>query len=777
MSDPICYHDVERILEKLTKDKPNAADSVIRFFRSNKLFDERKADYTPSLIMLKAGHCRIRADLNISPNLKDLPPISRTGRESPRMRAYLLGLKGDVVTDPYLQRARCLFITKQAAIEEWINLLFEILKMVAMMRALLPPPKVSSKTSQEDRNWLDPLREATASTSEKWLNPLCDTLELWYEAIPRARRRRAKRGNGGAGDLPPKALREKLVQFLKARLRLSGIDKLPEHAERYLDMRLNKLRVQQDPKSDVIVHDFQLLLENLLIVLRYTLNDAPDKWRHLGRDRLSKIIRFAEPLRDFNLVIQGAGDLSMNERNVAFYRDDRDEPQVFLPATEPFASRTYNCLIVWKKDDSLKDEIEKAIRFINSEDRGISLEQDLSIAPLRFSPGGRHIELTNGHSESPPIQELQKLVEFAVYGKLVLKTEKNSNVPRVLEPVEIVDEFQDLRHIFLLPSINPEDRDVQDALNSTAESLARWVPVLKDLKRNIKDRNQLFSHLAYDFIKLYKQDSSSEQRIINAEKIWQWVNFKDGPDDVRSARKKLQHKLDEIGSFLVGRFSELRRRLKRPRYTFGQLQTTDVWLLEYALLSDRSLRHLACDSTVAVNLSDLGAPKVWVDFCLLLKGYRKRDHLSDIRDSGDFAWDESDYPRLNIRLKMNTYPCTVVGIGNLDSSPKNDTLYLLAWGHEFSRGHTIKECAEMLKAAGARYALVIDEGQDVFQCYIPGRLSVEANDNFLPEEERCESLDRWMPVPIAFGIDSKNNLKTLTRRSLRATLAFWQQSK
>jgi len=90
-----------------------------------------------------------------------------------------------------------------------------------------------------------------------------------------------------------------------------------------------------------------------------------------------------------------------------------------------------------------------------------------------------------------------------------------------------------------------------------------------------------------------------------------------------------------------------------------------------------------------------------------------------------------------------------------------------------------------MKAVGASYALVIDEGQDTFQCHIKGKLFQKRTD-FLNSEQKCKSIDRWMPVPLAFEVLKASDgsivktsegsiVKKFNRRSLRASLAFWQE--
>ncbi len=100
------------------------------------------------------------------------------------------------------------------------------------------------------------------------------------------------------------------------------------------------------------------------------------------------------------------------------------------------------------------------------------------------------------------------------------------------------------------------------------------------------------------------------------------------------------------------------------------------------------------------------------------------------------------------------------------NATESNRLYLLAWGHGYGDGYAIWEAAEVLRAAGARYALVIDEGRDVFQVHIPPDRLDEFND----DESSHRPLERWMPVQFAHG-GVPDRLK---RRLLRATIAFWQ---
>jgi hypothetical protein len=746
MDGPNCYSDVERIRDVL--ESRNCDDFVIHFFRKNQLF-EGEADHAASLILLEGSEqWRIRADLNISPELRQLPLIKRTGTSSPWMRAHLLGFQGDVVTDPDLQRARCLFLSTRAAIEEWISLLLRIFEMPAVHRPF-----------QQEQMRI--IANEVGLRGGEWLDILCTLLSEQYNVV--------------TNQLSNRSVPDEFMHFIEARL---GCNRdLPAWVEQYLRWQIGRLKPsEKDPNPS--------LLRNLLTALLLALRDVPYRDRHLGPSRLNRIVN-PEKRHGCNLVVQGVGDLSMNEWNVMFYHE-HGNPQVFLPENEPFSNRIYSCLIVWKdKDDaSLSSKIEEAKSFISKPTHdpthpiGVSLKRDLSIAQLRFSPGKPYLTFPGKH---PDDLALHELIDFAVYGKLVLREGE------IVEPAEIVDQFLDLRHVFKLPNINPKDDG--GILAKTVEHLKGWISVLEKLKNDLKDDSEQLSSFIEEFIKTCNLNDSSkwEQVTAVAEKIWKRCDVADAAQVVHNVREELEHKLDEESQFLVSHFSELHHLLTRPRDIFGSLQETDVWLLEYALLSDRSLRHLACTSsnrtasnTIAVDLKDLGAPKSWIDFCLLREGYRRRAQLYEVGELGDFAWDENDpsNPRLNIRLKMQTYPCTIIGIGSLASpqdSNENDILYMLAWGHDFDRGgHTIWDCAKVLKAAGAYYALVIDEGQDVFQCHISESIWEKVRQFYEEEEENYEPLAKWMPVPLAFEAETANKPRTLRRRGLRATLAFWQ---
>jgi hypothetical protein len=728
-SEPACYCTLESILKAVGSQ--SADSKVINFLRSNKLFEEREADYSASLLILKCSEqWRIRADLNASPQIEHLPQIQRTGRSSPWMRCYMLGLKGDVVTDPDLQRARCLFLSSEAAIQEWIDLLVRIFKLIQLGAPITAAEfqEIGKDTHSENTGWFGELRK----------------LILWYV--------------NQRGEVKEHELRDKVLGFLRGRLGSDWNDKQP--SRHYVEKCLHDL----SRHSDFNVFD-RHLLSNLVVTLMLALGKDSFDSRHLGPERLGRI---KDRPKAYNLVVQGAGDLSMNEWNVAYYSEQRKEPKVVIPENEPFGSRRYNCLVVWN-EGAPSDRVGKATKHITEEEAGASLGRDLSITQLQFSKGPPYLMLSGNYSANTSLHEL---VKFAVYGKLVLRQ------GNVVEADEVIDEFQDLRHVFLMPNLNP--RNENRLLEQTIERIRAWTKLWIDKQ----DQSNAKQHrLIEDLARLLNDETQEAKGPMEiASEFLQRSVLEGDEEELRNAFQAPHATLDPMSRFLMEHFLELRNLLQRPRHLFGQLQRSDVWLLEHALLHDRSLRHLACTSAIAVDLADLGAPRVWIDYCLLQSGYRKRDELHEVQEPGDFAWDESDHPRLLIRLKLNTYPCTIVGIGRLPAEqqgqPEMNALYLLAWGHDFRRGkHTIWDCAEVLRKVGAQYALVIDEGQDVFLCSIPGNLWEKAAD-FESQEKSCGSLREWMCVPLAFNkvkSDNGSSLDKLNRRGLRASLAFWQE--
>jgi hypothetical protein len=321
-------------------------------------------------------------------------------------------------------------------------------------------------------------------------------------------------------------------------------------------------------------------------------------------------------------------------------------------------------------------------------------------------------------------------VEFAIYGKPVL-WEGRVLVPE--GPGDIINEFSDLRHVFALPDLN---RD----------------PSLPEIRTE----------------KVKKGKTVAEGTDIDQELI----------DEYRKLKDK---RLTMAQEYFIDKFERLRRNLSKPRLFFGVEQDAACWLLERELLRDpkRGRAKEASRGPIIVPIADLGAQKDWIHYRLLEAGYVHYERPQDVAREGEFAWDASagqvpDLPDLRIYLKRATYPCTLIGIGSLDEKPEGvetrgegNALYMLAWGHDFDyANHSIWDCAEALRAAGAEYALCMDEGQDVFQCFVP---SADALRDFMGAERTRQPLDQWMKVPVSTAKGKLN------RQALRASIALWQE--
>jgi len=638
----------------MTRARPKDLGAVCKFLRTNTVFEEGQADYATSLILLTSSDVwTIGADLNATPELAQLPLLRRTGRFTPWMPGHQLGFLQDTITDADLQRARSLFLTVRAAAEDVIHLLGKVLDAWRSAGA-------SPRPTWDDVVGVPSATSATLAACRPLFTALLEELT------------RAMSPSDGTAA----ALLAQLEQFLKAVETLSGCPLTDrEKLLGWADKRIQDLlKDAPPPPSALLPAD---LLRNLLLSLRREGFEA----RHLGPERLN---RLTGPDRQ-NVIIQGAGDLSMNAWNVAFRHTTRG-PEVFLPESEPYTTRHYTCLVRWRDGVTVPRDVP-------------AVGGRLSIATLRFFPGDPYVRLTD-HAHATT--RVDHLIDFAVYGKQILRD------GRVVPRTEVVDEFLDLRHVFELPNLNPSAKEVREFLAT--------------------ERGKQFQTAHGD------------------------------PFDSPAWNPR--------------------------RYLYYQEQRTAVWFLEDVLLADRNIRHLACTleggdtpSMIAVELTHLGCPRVWADLCLQIKGYNSHPRVSAVRRAGDYAWDETDATRpvLHVRLKFNTYPCSIVAIGNRPDRPAEgggwDTLYTLAWGHDFARGaHTIWDCAEVLRAVGARHALVMDEGQDVFQAYLADPTAAA---EFGAAEAAGEGIDRWTPVPVTF--DSTAAPLSLRRRSLRATLAFWHE--
>ncbi len=126
---------------------------------------------------------------------------------------------------------------------------------------------------------------------------------------------------------------------------------------------------------------------------------------------------------------QGAGDLTMNDWNVAFVKSwqtsdnpelTRHVPDLLFLLEEPLWRRSYTCLT---KRRGNKVSIEEGVRFSHVPDFRIFI----------------------GDSD------ITDEVELAISGRQVIRDGE------VVDFIDIVDQFNDIRHLVMLPNLNPKD--------------------------------------------------------------------------------------------------------------------------------------------------------------------------------------------------------------------------------------------------------------------------------------------------------------------------------
>lgn len=124
---------------------------------------------------------------------------------------------------------------------------------------------------------------------------------------------------------------------------------------------------------------------------------------------------------------QGCGDLTMNSWYVSFIRSrlTDDQPRLIHLRGEPMETRTYTCLV--KRIDREPHTLE--------------------IRDIRFHP--YRADQYRVISDNEPIADK---LEFAVYGKAAIRN------GCVLDFREDCHQYSDIRHLFLLPDLNPNRR-------------------------------------------------------------------------------------------------------------------------------------------------------------------------------------------------------------------------------------------------------------------------------------------------------------------------------
>lgn len=169
---------------------------------------------------------------------------------------------------------------------------------------------------------------------------------------------------------------------------------------------------------------------------------------------------------------------------------------------------------------------------------------------------------------------------------------------------------------------------------------------------------------------------------------------------------------------------------ERPRSLFNESTRDDVWLGEAALIQgDHNLKVAGLVQPIQLDLRMLGAPKDWIELVLereRSKYFTYKKTSTEIVSPGQWRWVvEGRRTWLEIFLLPNQYPCTMIGVRACDEAQDQEResgivncgdVSFLAHGHNYDwSGCSVVECAQYLLEEGSWNALMIDEGNDVFQ--------------------------------------------------------------
>ncbi len=158
--------------------------------------------------------------------------------------------------------------------------------------------------------------------------------------------------------------------------------------------------------------------------LRRDPDDVLDEW-------IQELLNTPDYISEFNKIYnpkfqligaQGCGNLTMNSWFIGFVNSEftGGVPTFLYRREEPFQERSYTCLVKWKNE------------------RGYSIE------PLKFNLYSDNIK-RSGQSN-----DLKDDIEFAIFGQRLVAG------GQIEDFRHIVNQFEDIRHLFKLPNINPD---------------------------------------------------------------------------------------------------------------------------------------------------------------------------------------------------------------------------------------------------------------------------------------------------------------------------------
>jgi len=150
----------------------------------------------------------------------------------------------------------------------------------------------------------------------------------------------------------------------------------------------------------------------------------------------------------------------------------------------------------------------------------------------------------------------------------------------------------------------------------------------------------------------------------------------------------------------------------RPRDYFGKEQWGDIWLGEADFLQDVNLVRAALAGPIFLKFPP-GATEERLRGAMTLSGYIEVINDLEPLSPGDWRFIErSPFEKvLEVYFRRNTYGWTIIGL----SSDNRRLICLACTGQAGRTGYTLEDAAHFILQAGARNALLMDEGYDVFQ--------------------------------------------------------------
>ncbi|HVG11166.1 MAG TPA: hypothetical protein VNM67_25915 [Thermoanaerobaculia bacterium] len=144
------------------------------------------------------------------------------------------------------------------------------------------------------------------------------------------------------------------------------------------------------------------------------------------------------------ILMQGCGDLTMNDWNVAFVSGASHPKRqwcLLYPHGEPLNDREYSCLIKWSCRPAELEALARHHRIV----------YPYQIAKVRFkAPSPALSSLSDRPDRHVFLKEqpIGNLIEFAVYGRQLCRDRE------LVKLRSVVREFNDLRHVYKLPNLN-----------------------------------------------------------------------------------------------------------------------------------------------------------------------------------------------------------------------------------------------------------------------------------------------------------------------------------